>query len=166
MELFCDESESWQVTRSDLVSQHTSNHKWTSNIRREWVIGSEGNVLPLNFVYLQYQCDNCKRSLMITINKLDSHQSSTHGIVNYSFVSMGENPTVRLVFLSFIFTFCWYFLSKLITVSRNKRWDRHLVCTFEIILCQKIWKYFLILFITQALSHHRLLGQWDCESVR
>ena len=40
---------------------------------------------------------------MITINKLDSHQSSTHGIVNYSFVSMGENPTVRLFFyLSFL----------------------------------------------------------------
>ena len=31
------------------------------NIRREWVIGSEGHVLPLNFVYLECQCDNCKR---------------------------------------------------------------------------------------------------------
>ena len=44
-----------------------------------------------------------KRSLMVTKNKLDSHQSSTHGIVNYSFVSMGENPTVRLFFFIFHF---------------------------------------------------------------
>ena len=162
-ELFCDKCKSWLVTRSDLVSHHTSTHKVGRQYQQRlgyWLRICHGILFTLNISVI------IAREVMITINKLDSHQSSTHGIVNYSFVSMGENPTVRLFFLSFIFTFCWYFLSKLITVSRNKRWDRHLVCTFEIILCKKIWKYFLILFITQALSHHRLLGQWDCESVR
>ena len=85
----------WLVTRSDLVSHHTSLHKQACNIRREWVIGSEGHVLPWNFVYLEYQCDNCKRSLK-NKNNLDSHQSSTHAALNYSFVSKGINPTVWL----------------------------------------------------------------------
>ena len=76
--------------------------------------------LPWNFVYLEYQCDNCMRSLMITINKLDSHQSSTHGIVNYSFVSMGENPTVRLFFyLSFLY-FADIFIQAHYSVKKQK----------------------------------------------
>ena len=32
------------------------------------------------------------------------------------------------------------------------------------IIYKKNWKYLLILYITQALSHHNLLGKWDCES--
>ena len=122
-ELFCDKCKSWLVTRSDLVSHHTSTHKVGRQYQERlgyWLRICHGILFTLNISVMG------KRSLMITKNKLDSHQSSTHGIVNYSFVSMGENPTVRLFFLSFIFTFCWYFLSKLITVSRNKRWDRHL----------------------------------------
>ena len=71
-------------------------------------------LLPWNFVYLENQYDNCKRSL-ITKNKLDSQKSSSHGIVNYSFVSMGENPTVRLFFFIFHFYILLIFLSKLIT---------------------------------------------------
>ena len=101
--LSCDKCESWLVTRSDLVSHHTSLHKQACNIRREWVIGSEGHVLPWNFVYLEYQCDNCKRSLK-NKNNLDSHQSSTHAALNYSFVSKGINPTVRLwIFLMYLY---------------------------------------------------------------
>ena len=57
---------------------------------------------------------------MITINKLDSHQSSTHGIVNYSFVSMGENPTVRLFFyLSFLY-FADIFIQDHYSVKKQK----------------------------------------------
>ena len=52
-------------------------------------------MLPWNFVYLEYQCNNCKRSL-INKNNLDSHKSSTHAAISYSCASMGENPTVRL----------------------------------------------------------------------
>ena len=48
----CDKCKSWLVTRSDLVSHHTSTHKQTGNISREWVISSEGHVLPWTFVYL------------------------------------------------------------------------------------------------------------------
>ena len=92
----CDKCKSWLVTRSDLVSHHTSLHKQACNIGREWVIGSEGHVeFCFVFFLFEYYCDNCKISLK-NKNNLDSHQSSSHAAMNYSFVSMDENPTFRL----------------------------------------------------------------------
>ena len=89
------------MTRSDLVSYHTSTHKVGQQYQERlgyWLRICHGILFTLNISVMG------KRSLMVTKNKLDSHQSSTHGIVNYSFVSMGENPTVRLFFyLSFLY---------------------------------------------------------------
>ena len=84
MELFCVECESWQVTRSDLVSQHTSNHKWTSNIRREWVTLNISVIITREVWYNQKQvrfspelyswycelffCVNCGKSNSQTVN--------------------------------------------------------------------------------------------------
>ena len=77
--------------------------------------------------------------------------------MNYSFVSIGENPTVRLWIFIFHFTLCWY-LSMLCAMSDISP------VTF-LIRIARLQKYLLILYITQALSHHNLLGKWDCESV-
>ena len=77
-------------------------------------------LLPWNFVYLENQYDNCKRSL-ITKNKLDSQKSSSHGIVNYSFVSMGENSTVRLWG---IFIFHFYIVLQLLVEGGGGRYHK------------------------------------------
>ena len=124
-------------------------------------------LLPWNFVYLENQYDNCKRSL-ITKNKLDSQKSSSHGIVNYSFVSMGENSTVRLwrIFI-FHFYIVLIFLSKL-SAAQTYHFS---LFWYQLYKTAKIFKKHLDLyiwkhFITQVVSHNNLLGQWDCESVR
>ena len=80
-------------------------------ISRPAILGESGLLaqkvmLPWNFVF-EYQCNNCKRSL-INKNNLDSHKSSTHAAISYSCASMGENPTVRL------WIFIIYFYNKLI----------------------------------------------------
>ena len=70
-------------------------------ISRPAILGESGLLaqkVMWNFVLFflfEYYCDNCKISLK-NKNNLDSHQSSSHAAMNYSFVSMDENPTFRL----------------------------------------------------------------------
>ena len=75
------------------------------NIRREWVIGSEDHVLPLNFVYLECQCDNCKRF----------------------FDKLSKLSAVSVRHLTFLIS-----IARLEKYSRNKRDHRHMYKEYKV----------------------------------
>ena len=147
-ELFCDKCKSWLVTRSDLVSYHTSTHKVGRQYQERlgyWLRICHGILFTLNISVLKVNKSQCDGQ-----EKFDDNQKQVRlspelysWYCELFFCVNGGKSNSQTVFLSFIFIFCWYFYPSSLQCQETK--DE--TVTFEIILCQKIRKYFLILWL-------------------